>query len=109
MHMDKPLNHFSYQHPKIPFSVMTTPVKDKGLVCFQFQLCTSLGHNTCKDGGWWGDFPGFLQSQSLSAQRIVEGLQMGKIPSIHCEWSFFGVLDKSVQEASSMNPELRND
>lgn len=52
---------------------------------------------------------GFYSHNHCSGQRIGEGLQMGKIPSIHCEWSFFGVLDKSVQEASSMNPELRHD
>lgn len=49
---------------------------------------------------------GFYGHKRCSGQRIVEGLQMGKIPSIHCEWSFFGVLDKSVQEASSMNPRI---
>lgn len=56
-----------------------------------------------------GEIPlGFCGHKCCSGQRIVEGLQMGKIPSIHCEWSFLVVLDKSVQKASSMNPELRH-
>lgn len=51
---------------------------------------------------------GFSGHKRCSGQRIVKGLQMDKMPSIHCEWSFFDVLDKSVQEVSSMNPELRH-
>lgn len=101
----QPLTHFSCQHPKIPSSVTTATVKHKSFMCFLLPPEHIPRSQHLQKDGWWGERPGFHKQSS--GHRIVAGLQIGMILSVHYEWSFFGVFDNGAKKASFRNQELR--